>query len=293
MGDNFFRGFKTNDIKEAKTIFVGIPYDGGCSCGMGCKEAPKIIRMLSAYLPPYSMNKTSLEDFKLYDYGDLIYDDIYQEFSNILEYDKFNFVIGGDHSISIPTQKAFFTYAKKLNKIPVVIHIDAHLDICDVYDDSYYSHACVNRRGLENGLDLNNLIMIGIRSYEKEEILFLNDNKEIKIFDSYYIIKNGYSEIINYLKNKYNYDNHMIYLSYDIDALDPSYAPGTGTPEAFGLDSFLLLEFIKELFHSLNIKVMDIVEVSPPLDCNNITSWLVLKTIYEVIRVLIKRGNFL
>ena len=80
--------------------------------------------------------------------------------------------------------------------------------------------------------------------------------------------------------------NYVCYLSYDIDANDPSFAPGTGTPEAFGLDSYKLMKFIKTLFKKLNIAAMDIVEVSPPLDVNNITSWLALKTLYEIFAVL-------
>jgi hypothetical protein len=81
-------------------------------------------------------------------------------------------------------------------------------------------------------------------------------------------------------------DEYMIYLSYDIDANDPSFAPGTGTPEAFGLNSIKLMNFIKVLFKNLPIKVMDIVEISPVLDTNNITSWLALKTIYEVLGLI-------
>ena len=93
--------------------------------------------------------------------------------------------------------------------------------------------------------------------------------------------------IIKKIFNKYkNSDKHLVYLSYDIDANDPSFAPGTGTPEAFGLNSIKLLNFIKELFLNLPIKVMDIVEVSPVLDNNNITSWLALKTIYEILGIL-------
>ena len=78
----------------------------------------------------------------------------------------------------------------------------------------------------------------------------------------------------------------MIYLSYDIDINDPSYAPGTGTPEAFGPSSRMVLELIEGIFKNLPVKAFDIVEVSPKLDVNDITSWLALKTIYEVFKYL-------
>ena len=78
----------------------------------------------------------------------------------------------------------------------------------------------------------------------------------------------------------------MIYLSYDIDANDPSYAPGTGTPEAFGLPSVMTLKIIMNIVEKLNVCAMDFVEISPRLDSNDITTWLGLKTLYEVINVL-------
>jgi agmatinase len=87
------------------------------------------------------------------------------------------------------------------------------------------------------------------------------------------------------LKNKLSDDN-AIYLSYDIDINDPAYAPGTGTPEAFGPNSRMVLELIEGLFKHFNIQAFDVVEVSPTLDSNDITSWLALKTIYEVLNIL-------
>ena len=97
----------------------------------------------------------------------------------------------------------------------------------------------------------------------------------------------GFDEPLKSLFKKYkNSEKHLIYLSYDIDINDPSFAPGTGTPEAFGLSSRMVLELIMGLFENLNIKAFDIVEVSPTLDCNDITSWLALKTLYEVLNIL-------
>ena len=83
------------------------------------------------------------------------------------------------------------------------------------------------------------------------------------------------------IKNKID-DNGLVYLSYDIDANDPSFAPGTGTPEAFGLNSLTTLKIITNLFKNLPIQAMDLVEISPLLDINDITSWLGLKTMYEI-----------
>ena len=288
MKETYFRDLLTNDIKESNIILLGIPYDLGCSCGKGASLAPKTIRELSSFLPPFTADGKSLKNNKIYDYNDVSeYSKIEDKFKEILQYDKFNLILGGDHSISIPTQKTFLEYAKKLNKIPVIIHIDAHPDICDFYDGSKYSHACTNMRAIENGYKTNNITMVGIRGYEEQEVQYLTNHKELEVYNASYINKNGFGKILESLFNKYkNSENHLIYLSYDIDANDPSFAPGTGTPEAFGLNNIELLNFIKELFINLPIKVMDIVEVSPVLDNNDITSWLALKTIYEILGIL-------
>jgi agmatinase len=100
----------------------------------------------------------------------------------------------------------------------------------------------------------------------------------------------GIKEVVKQIKEKFD-DRYAIYLSYDIDINDPSQAPGTGTPEAFGLSSRMVLELVLSLFNELPIKAFDIVEVSPNLDCNDITTWLALKTLYEVFKVLMDKEN--
>ena len=288
MKENYFRDLLTEDIKESDVILLGIPYDLGCSCGKGASDAPKVIRELSSFLPPFTADGKSLKNVKIYDYNDVEeYSKIEEKFTEILNYDKFNLVLGGDHSVSIPTQKAFLDYCRGINKIPVIIHIDAHPDICDFYDGSKYSHACTNMRAIENGYDTKDITLVGIRGYEEQEVFYLAYHKELEVYNASYLNKFGFEEVLKSLFNKYKYSKeHLIYLSYDIDANDPSFAPGTGTPEAFGLNSIELLDFIKELYINLPIKVMDIVEVSPVLDTNNITSWLALKTVYEILGLI-------
>ena len=288
MQEKFFRDLLTNDLEESDVILLGIPYDEGCSCGKGASLAPKVIRELSSFLPPFTADGKSLKNLKMYDYGDVLeFSKIEDKFKEVLSHNKFNIVLGGDHSVSIPTEKAFLDYAKSLNKIPVIIHIDAHPDICDFYDGSKNSHACTNMRAIENGYKTEDITLVGIRGYEEQEVIYLDLHKELEVYNASYLNEYGFEKVLKSLFNKYkNSDKHLVYLSYDIDANDPSFAPGTGTPEAFGLNSIKLLNFIKELFLNLPIKVMDIVEVSPVLDNNNITSWLALKTIYEILGIL-------
>lgn len=289
-----FRDLIVNDIASAKLVIVGLPYDEGCSCGKGAALAPDMLRELSGFLPPYTMDGKSIESFKIYDYGNIYYEEsfhigIEEEIKKVFDLKKFPLFIGGDHSVSIPIQKVFIDKVKACGKTPVIIHIDAHPDICDFYDESYFSHACPIMRAIENGYDTENINLIGIRGFEKQEVEYFKKHPEINVYLSSEINNKGFEYIIKELKDKYNDSKYAIYLSYDIDANDPSFAPGTGTPEAFGLNSFKLMNFIKNIISDLNILAMDIVEISPPLDCNNITSWLALKTMYEVFDILNKK----
>jgi agmatinase len=290
MNKEFFRGILTEELETAKVTLTAIPYDEGCSCGKGASLAPDKIRELSSFLPPLTMDGKLIDDVKIYDFGNIektlnYFEKIKEEAVNRLELHKFPIFIGGDHSISIPLQEAFYDYCQKINKIPAIIHLDAHPDICDFYDGSKLSHACTNKRSIDYGYQTENITLIGIRGFEKEEVAYLDSHKELKVYTANECYNYGIQNIINDLKNKFS-DQYAIYLSYDIDINDPSFAPGTGTPEAFGLSSRMVLELIMGLFNNLNIKAFDIVEVSPTLDCNDITSWLALKTIYEVLNVL-------
>lgn len=291
-----FRGLLCSHINEANVVLTGLPYDLGCSCGTGANLAPKVMRELSAFLPPLTMDGESIVPLKIYDNGDIeptndYYNAVEAKTKELFCLNKFLLFIGGDHSVSIPLEKNFLESAKKQNKIPVIIHIDAHPDICDEYDGSRYSHACPNMRAIDNGYLTENINLIGIRGYEQQEVDYFNEHPEIKVVNASYINEHGFNETLEYLKNKYQNDKYTVYLSYDIDANDPSFAPGTGTPEAFGLNSYQLMKFIKELITELPINAMDIVEVSPSLDCNNITSWLALKTLYEIFEIILKRAK--
>lgn len=286
-----FRGLLTTK-DQAKINITGIAYDKGASVGQGASFAPSTIFELSKHLPPFTMDGKSIEDVGVYlngivtPSGNSLKDNLQQikdYVAPLFKEDKFNIFIGGDHSASIPLEELFFDEAQSHSKTPVIIHIDAHPDFCDYYDDSYYSHACPNMRSYEYGYKLENMVLIGIRGYEKQEVDFFNNNKELKIFNSSYILEHGYEEVANYIISKYAKEDYEIYISYDIDANDPSFATGTGTPEAFGLNPYKLVKLINQLISKLNVKALDIMEVSPLIDdVNNTTSWLTLKTLYEV-----------
>ena len=293
MKEDFFRGLTTSNIEESNVVLMTIPYDEGASCGLGASMAPDRIRELSSFLPPLSMDGDLLTKVKMYDYGNInkcenYFPFIKEECGKILNYNKFPLFIGGDHSVTIPLQEAFYDWCKQNGKKPAIIHLDAHPDICDEYDGSKLSHACTNRRSIDYGYKTSDVTLVGIRGFEEQETQYFALHPELKVYTANDCYKLGMSKIVEELKSRFD-DSYAIYLSYDIDINDPSFAPGTGTPEAFGPTSRMVLELVLGLFENLNIKAFDIVEVSPKLDTNDITSWLALKTIYEVFNVLIKK----
>jgi len=276
------------DIKQADVAVMGVPFDGAVSCGKGSALGPEKIRSISRYLPATTEEGFEIDGLKVYDHGDvpisLNWEEYYAEVEKqalyLFKSGKFCLFFGGDHSVTIPLTRAYGEYYKG-RKIGI-IHFDAHPDLCDEYDNHKWSHACPLRRAVEDVIKPGDLAQVGIRSYEKEEIVFYKENPDLLLIRAYDVYKEGYAAVCSKLKKKFkNYD--AVYISLDIDVLDPAYAPGTGTPEAGGLSSRELMEIVKFLMMELPIAAMDLVEVSPPLDSrNDITAWAALKVVYEV-----------
>lgn len=282
LNEKYWRDLAAPSFEKAEICLFGIPFDANCSIGRGAADAPSVMRECSAHLPAYTMDAKKLPPV-LYDMGDVDgYDySTVEKFFTLARDKKLTVMLGGDHSVSILTQKAFRSIQNgKLG----IIHIDAHADICDEYQGRKCSHACVLRRAIENGYNCDDIVMVGIRSYEDQEAEFLKSSK-IKVYGTDKAQQIGAENLAQELVVKFSgYDG--VYVSFDIDAVDPSYAPGTGTPEAFGLSSVFVLKVLTEVFQNLPIKALDIVEVSPRLDVNNITSWLAIKYLLEVFGVV-------
>lgn len=279
-----WRELLAQTVDDADVVVFGIPYDGNCSVGRGAAMAPSVIRELSEHLPPFTIDGSKVSPL-LFDLGDVLsydYDSVLEKM-NVGKGKKLTLMLGGDHSVSILTQRAY----REINEGKrAIIHIDAHADICDFYNGSENSHACVNKRAIDNGFSPEDITMIGIRSYEEQELDFLG-RSNVSVFSSEDVIADV-DAVADAVIAKYA-DYEGVYLSFDIDAVDPAYAPATGTPEAFGLPSLTVLRIVKRLISSLPVDAMDIVEVSPPLDVNNITSWLALKFLIEILNLINKR----
>ncbi|MFA6627899.1 MAG: agmatinase [Bacilli bacterium] len=284
-----WRGLLTNQIEEADIIIIGNPYDGATSCGKGAAFGPDKMRELSHYLPPVTYQGTPLT-LKIYDLGNFDHYKANEDqslYQGALQTNRFILQLGGDHSVSIATQRAFIK--KHQGKKVGLIHCDAHADLCDIYDNNQYSHASVNRRAIDAGFTHQDIAYVGIRSWELEEVAFMNKNAH-HYYPMATIEQLGLHCVIDELKEYFAaYD--VVYLSLDIDIIDPAFAPGTGTPEAGGFTSGGILKFIRSLVWNLPVQAMDIVEVAPPLDQNDITSWLALKIAYEVFGALQEKNK--
>lgn len=265
-------------IEEADIVILGIPYDGTTSYKPGTRFAPNEVRINSligyeTYSP--RLNK-DLEELKIHDIGDLelsladvkiVQDEIEQKVDDILKRDVKTCVIGGEHSITYPIIKSF---QKKYKDIKV-IQFDAHTDLREEFSGSKYSHASVMRRVSEK-VGKNNLYQLGIRSGLKEEFEYANKNTNLYKYNLSDIKK-----VVEELKDE------NVYISIDLDVLDPAFFPGTGTPEPDGVSSKELFEAIEELSKLNNIIGFDVVELSPDIDSSKISTAMTIKVMREML----------
>jgi len=263
------------DFNKAEFVIFGVPYGKISSFRHGVEKAPKEIRQASWNFETYDLRTgLDLKDIQVHDYGNLDVDTLgYEEMvekvksftSSLVTVDKFPIALGGQHSITPGIIKAF-------SEDTAVLFLDAHMDYRERYESNMYNHACAMRRVADH-IDIGNIVMLGVRSAEKKEF---NDAKTAGLFyrDAFSIRKNGVSETIKdtkrYLKDK------KIYLTLDIDVIDPAYAPGTSTPEPFGLTPFDVLEVVEAF--SQQLVGFDVVEVCPAYDHGE-TSLLAAKLI--------------
>ncbi len=271
------------DFDESEIVIFGIPFDGTSSHRAGSAVAPNAIRKESynyeTYLFKYNFN---IEHVKIHDMGNCesiqnvteLLERLPSTIQSILLADKFLITLGGEHSVSIPVIKAHLG-VNRSQKFGI-IYLDAHLDFRDNYLNEKYSHACVARR-LTELVGIEKIVEIGTRSYSEEEAQDLK-KANIKTFNADSVNNLGMKKIIKEAIKYLAMDK--IYLSIDMDVVDPAYAPGVGNPEYFGLTPWQIRECI-EVVGKYLIGV-DIVEVSPPFDNGN-TSALAAQFIQIII----------
>ena len=273
--------------EKADVTVLGIPYDRAVSLRPGAAEAPDRIRAVSSHISPTTEDGRSIAQLKVFDAGNLAplrgqrqedYFNAVSEKALELFPHTFPTFIGGDHSVSIPLIRAAAeTWGDKLG----VVHIDAHLDLCAEMGGNNLSHGCAQRRNIETrALDLDQVCFVGIRSFEEQELSFLaGQERDLKMISAETISRQGIPRTAAQIKGMLRGRSH-VYLTIDIDFLDPAFAPGTGTPKPGGFSTRDLLNLLKNL-STLPLVGMDLVEVSPPLDHGDITSFAAQRIITE------------
>lgn len=269
-------------IRDDKSQYVvlGIPLDNTGTYRPGTRFAPDKIREAGANIEFYSLiTKRTLEHVGFNDLGNIVLppgaiDKSLEIVERVVESltsefaDKIIISLGGEHTITLPVVKALS------KNIDTLVVFDAHLDLRDEYLGSRLNHSTFLRRLLE-AVNIN-VIHIGSRALSEDEVRYLTSERRVKAID-----------VLDYRRVNEIKSTGKVYISIDMDVLDPSYAPGVGNPEPLGLSPLQLLEALKHIIEvSDSVVGLDIVEVNPMVDMNDVTSVLAAKIVWEMVGLL-------
>lgn len=272
-----------NEFNESRIVIFGAPFDSTTSFRPGTRFASRTMRAESYGLETYSpYQNLDMNDAAIFDSGDLelcfgktelALNDIESRTSEILNAGKIPLMIGGEHLVTLGALRAV---AKRYPELHV-IHFDAHADLRDEYLGAQLSHAAVLHR-VWDILGDGRIFQFGIRSGDRSEFEWGKDHVKTHMFDF-----DGLEETVEALKNK------PVYLTIDLDVLDPSVFPGTGTPEAGGVTFKELLNAVLKV-SCLNIVGMDLNELSPMLDASGASTAVALKIMRELLLAVYNNG---
>lgn len=266
-----------SEYENAKIVLFGAGFDGTTSFRPGTRFAPSAIRNESFGIETYSpYQDKDMTDYSYFDSGDLelpfgsvrrTVADIAMRTDTILNDGKLPFMIGGEHLVTLGAVMA----AKDRTDDLYIIHFDAHADLRDDYLGQPLSHACVLRRCHELVGD-GHIFQFGIRSGDREEFAFASEHTEMHKFNF-----DGLEEVVEKLKGK------KVYFTLDLDVLDPSVFPGTGTPEAGGVTFDELRKAVTLVCSKLDIVGCDVNELSPHYDQSGASTAVACKIIREML----------
>jgi guanidinobutyrase len=272
--------------------FVGVPFDLGTSNRTGARFGPRQIRTESVLLRPYNMatRAAPFDSLRVADIGDVATNP-YNLADSITRIEKaYDAIIaegcrpislGGDHTVALPILRAMH---RKYGRVGL-IHVDAHADVNDTMFGEKIAHGTPFRRAVEEGLlDCNRVVQIGLRGtgYEAEDFDWCRD-QGFRVVQAEECWNQSLAPLMEEVRARVQ--GGPVYLSFDIDGIDPAYAPGTGTPEIAGLTVPQALEIIRGCW-GLNLVGADLVEVAPPYDPVGTTALLGANLAFEMLCVL-------
>jgi len=272
--------------------YVGVPMDIGASHRSGTRFGPRQIRAESAMLRPYNMatRRSPFDHMQVADIGDIATNTfdlkksvelIREAYNELLQYDVIPLGLGGDHTITYPILQAI---AKKHGPVGL-IHVDAHADINDEMFGEKIAHGTPFRRAVEEGLlDCQRVVQIGLRGTGYADADFDWPREQgFRVVTAEECWHQSLSPLMAEVRDQLG--TGPVYLSYDIDSLDPAFAPGTGTLEIGGLTTIQALEIVRGCA-GLQLVGCDLVEVSPPYDQSGATALIAANLLYEMLCVL-------
>ncbi len=285
----FFRTPYSQSLHDTDIGLIGVPYDGGVTNRSGARHGPRAVRDQSSLLRRIH-GTTGFMPFaqaRVRDLGDTwieqpyelqgAHAEIQEFFSTVVDADVIPISVGGDHSISLPILRAVAAGG------PVgMIHIDAHCDTGDDYLGSRFHHGAPFRRAVEeNLLDPKRVIQIGIRGTTNDPDMWgFSQRSGMRVLGMDEFQDKGWAYAVEEARRVAG--GGPVYLTYDIDSLDPVHAPGTGTPEAGGITPIEALRLLRGL-RGLDFIGADLVEVAPPFDVGTITSFNAASLLFEIL----------
>jgi agmatinase len=291
----FCRLPELRDVPYCDVAILGVPFDSGTSYRPGARFGPQAIRQASRHLrynfhPAY--NSEPFREIQVADAGDVACNpyhideaigQIQQAASDLLDKAGHVISLGGDHTIAVPLLRAMHARHGPV----ALVHFDAHLDTWDTYFGAPYTHGTPFRRAAEEGLfDDDSSMHVGIRGplYSSED-LARDAELGFRIVHCDELEKEGPEHVARRIRERVG--DAPLYLSIDIDVLDPAHAPGTGTPEVAGLTSRELVNILRGL-QGLNLVGGDVVEVAPAYDHAEITSLAAATVAFEMINLILR-----
>ena len=280
--------------KDVEIGLIGVPWDGGTTNRPGARHGPRQLRDLSTMIRAvHPVSK--IKPFELCNCADLgdvspnpadlmaSLDRTAEQYAQLKKDGIVPMTAGGDHLISLPILRGLASDG------PVgMVHFDAHTDLFNEYfGGTKYTHGTPFRRAIEEGLlDPKRVVQIGIRGtqYDGEDIEFGRANG-VTIIEIEEVMERGHEDIMAQAREIVG--SQETYVSFDIDFIDPAYAPGTGTPEIGGPDTFTAQQFVRGL-DGVNMIGADLVEVSPPFDPSGNTAWVGVSIMFELLCMLTK-----
>lgn len=262
-------------LEKSKVVLIPVPYDGTSTWGKGADKGPDAFLEASENMELYDI-ETGTEVYRQGIYlapavteaasPEAMVNAVHQATKEYIKRNKFVTLFGGEHSISIGSIRAFNECFDNLT----VLHIDAHADLRESYDGTPYNHACAVYEASQN----TNLVQVGIRSMDKIETTVMDEEKTFfaheMVTDEYWMDK-----VIDSLGDQ-------VFITFDLDAFDPSILPATGTPEPGGLLWYETLEFLREVFREKEVVGFDIVELCPN-EVDRSSDFLAAKLYYKML----------